>query len=126
MSRGGTETHKHSLTPWGGRMRRCLKRPKLDKRWLNCYKFRYHLEPRDRNTLFLFCGRRADRIKGLVWEGDGWLLLYKRVELGQFSWPRSSSELHELSTEQFHSLMQGLEVVPKHPIRDVGDKPLLM
>lgn len=37
MSRGGTETHKHSLTPWGGRMRRCLKRPKLDKRWLNCY-----------------------------------------------------------------------------------------
>lgn len=89
-------------------------------------KFKYHLEPGDRNTLFLFCGRRADRIKGLVWEGDGWLLLYKRVELGQFSWPRSSSELHELSIEQFQSLMQGLEVVPKHPIRDAGDKPLLM
>ena len=27
------------------------------------------------NTLFLFCGKRTDRIKGLIWEGDGFLLL---------------------------------------------------
>ena len=43
-------------------------------------KFRYHPEPRDRNTLFLFCGKRADRIKGLVLEGDGWLLLYCKCQ----------------------------------------------
>lgn len=29
----------------------------------------FHLDPFDRNTLFLFCGKRNDRIKGLLWEG---------------------------------------------------------
>lgn len=64
------------------------------------------------NTLFLFCGRSSTRIKGLLWEGDGFLLLYKRVESGHFTWPRSSTELRSLSAEQFHWLMQGFAIDP--------------
>lgn len=73
-------------------------------------RFRMHLFVP--NTLFLFCGRSSTRIKGLLWEGDGFLLLYKRVESGHFTWPRSSTELRSLSAEQFHWLMQGFAIDP--------------
>ena len=69
------------------------------------------------NTLFLFCGKSASRIKGLLWESDGFLLLYKRVESGHFSWPRSSDELRSMNAEQFRWLMQGFSIEPV--IRDV-------
>ena len=49
------------------------------------------------NTLFLFCGRRRDRIKALYWEGNGFILLYKRLESGSFQWPRSESEARMLT-----------------------------
>ena len=34
------------------------------------------------NTLFLFCGRKRDRIKALYWEGDGVVLLYQTLRNG--------------------------------------------
>ena len=33
---------------------------------------RYHMDPFEKDILFLFCGKRCDRIKGLLWEGDGY------------------------------------------------------
>lgn len=45
-------------------------------------RFQFNLDPYDKDTLFLFCGKRTDRIKGLLWEGDGFLLLYKRLYSG--------------------------------------------
>ena len=33
-----------------------------------------HMDPR-RSSLYLFCGRRCDRIKALLWEADGFVLL---------------------------------------------------
>lgn len=73
---------------------------------------KYHKDLFTPNTLFLFCGRSAPKIKGLLWEGDGFLLLYKRVENGHFSWPRNSNELRDLSPEQFRWLMQGFAIDP--------------
>lgn len=59
----------------------------------------FSLDPFQKGTLFLFCGRRTDRIKGLLWEGDGFLLVYKRLEDGRFKWPRTASEAREITPE---------------------------
>ena len=38
------------------------------------------------DSLFLFCGRRTDRIKALYYSGDGYILLYKRLNNGAFQY----------------------------------------
>lgn len=62
-------------------------------------------------ALFLFCGRRKDRIKGLYWEGNGFVLVYKRLESGRFQWPRDGDEALALTAQQYRWLMEGLEIV---------------
>ena len=75
--------------------------------------------PFEKGTLFLFCGKRSDRCKGLLWMGTGFLLLYKRFEDGKLSWPRTTQEAAELTEEQYHYLMMGLN--PQDPrIKDVN------
>lgn len=74
---------------------------------------KYELNPFETGTLFLFCGRRNDRAKGLLWMGTGFLLLYKRWEDGSLSWPRSTQEATELTEEDFYLLMRGMNPVTK-------------
>lgn len=71
------------------------------------------------DTLYLFCGRRSDRIKGLIWEKDGFLLLYKRLEQGRFMWPRNEVEVRNLTPQQFRWLMEGLTIEPKQSVKQV-------
>jgi transposase len=79
---------------------------------------KYNLNPYEKDLLFLFCGKRCDRIKGLLWEGTGFLLLYKRLEDGAFVWPRSTDEAAELTEQQYRYLMTGLDPFPR-TIREV-------
>ena len=68
-------------------------------------------------SLFLFCGKRCDRIKALLWEEDGFVLLYKRLENGKYKWPRNSKEAKLITKQEFRWLMEVLSIEQKTAIK---------
>jgi transposase len=69
------------------------------------------------NSLFLFCGKHRNKMKALLWEGDGFVLLYKRLENGFFKWTRHEADLKPISWQQFRWLMEGLQIEQKQSIK---------
>jgi len=62
-------------------------------------------------ALFLFCGRRCDRMKILMYEPDGFVLLYKRLAVdGRYRWPRKSNEARNLTWRELDWLLSGLDI----------------
>ena len=59
--------------------------------------------------LFVFRGRRGDRIKVLWWDGDGMCLFAKRLESGKFIWPRAEAGKVALSPAQLSMLLEGID-----------------
>ena len=80
---------------------------------------RLNLNPFDKGTLFLFCGKRTDRIKALLWMGNGFILMNRRFEDGHLSWPRTPEQAADLTEEQYHLLMRGYDPVTVR-VRDVN------
>ena len=77
-----------------------------------------NMDPR-RRALYMFCGRRCDRIKLLLWEETGFVLLYKRLDVskGRFRWPRKKEEVRNLTWQEFDWLTSGLEIDQPNAIR---------
>ena len=61
------------------------------------------------NNLYLFCGTDKSKMKVLYWDGDGFLLLYKRLENGRFKWPKDEIEVRELSTSELKEKLYSLK-----------------
>jgi transposase len=61
-------------------------------------------------SIFLFCGRRADRYKALFFDNDGFALLYKRIDSGKLQWPRNENEVKRLTQRELRWLLEGLKI----------------
>ena len=82
-------------------------------------KEKFEMSPFQKDVLFLFCGSRQDRFKGLLWEGDGFVLLYKRIEAGRLKWPRHQSEVARITREDLQQLLAGMTILEQSSIRSV-------
>jgi len=65
--------------------------------------------------LFVFVNKRRDRVKMLIWEGDGLLIVYKRLEQGTFALPPAEGESVTLSSAQLSLLLGGIDLRQTRP-----------
>lgn len=81
-------------------------------------KSEYGLDPLS-NSVFLFCGKSSSEMKILYWEGDGFVLIKKRLEDGRYRWPRNKGkkEVKLITKQQFEWLSSGLSIDQKPSIR---------
>ncbi len=62
-------------------------------------------------SMFVFINRRRNKLKILLWEKNGFVVWYKRLEQHRFHWPRTSAEtVLTLTGEQLNWLLDGYDV----------------
>ena len=59
--------------------------------------------------LYVFRGRRGDLLKILVWDGQGLVLIAKRLEKGRFLWPQATSGVVSLTPAMLSMLLEGID-----------------
>lgn len=61
--------------------------------------------------LFLFCDGRCKKIKAVFWDKNGFVLLYKRLEVGRFQFPKNRMGKIELTRLQLECLLSGMSFI---------------
>lgn len=68
-------------------------------------------------VIYVFRAKRADRVKLLVWDGTGLVLVSKRLDDGKFRWPRIEDGVMRLTPAQLSALVEGLDWTRVHARR---------
>ena len=60
--------------------------------------------------LFVFRNKRADRVKLLYWDEDGFVIIYKRLEAGTFRFPEVQAAGVEIRAADLQMLLDGIDL----------------
>ena len=60
--------------------------------------------------LFVFRNKRADRVKLLYWDEDGFVIVYKRLEAGTFRFPQAEAAGVEIRAADLQMLLDGVDL----------------
>ena len=60
--------------------------------------------------LFVFRNKRADRVKLLLWDEDGFVIVYKRLEVGTFRFPEAEAARVEIRAADLAMLLDGVDL----------------
>jgi len=60
--------------------------------------------------LFVFRNKRGDRIKLLYWDEDGFVIIYKRLEVGTFRFPQADCAGLQIRAADLHMLLDGVDL----------------
>lgn len=67
------------------------------------------LDPQHK-CLYLFRNKASDKFKAIFWDGDGFMLLYKRRESGRFKFPKDiEDDYYEIDSDLFNWLRKGFD-----------------
>ena len=60
-------------------------------------------------ALIVFRAKRADRVKILLWDGSGLVLIWKQIQSGAFRWPPIVDGMMKLTSVEYAALFDGLD-----------------
>jgi transposase len=62
----------------------------------------------------LFCNKGCNRLKGLCWDKNGFILCYKHLNGAgaRFQWPKNEESVRDISSTQLRLLLDGLSIDP--------------
>jgi transposase len=73
------------------------------------------------NSIFLFCNRAGNRMKAIMWDKNGFIMLYKRLDGkgAKFLWPTDKTQVRGITKEQLMLLLDGFSVDPPKGFSEV-------
>ena len=70
-------------------------------------------------AVLVFPSRRADRIKVLLWDGSGLVLVWKQLEANTFRWPPIVDGVMRLTAVEFAALFDGIDWRRVQAVREI-------